>query len=770
MMPDNTPAATPHVTGFLYPVKGPGDAAQDWEMGGKWLNDPSEGLQVKLWHVAAIYNNGTDTIDVVLDAPGGVAVGEPKRVLFSGADITEVSLAFDQNMNPCIAYMQGSAAKLLWYDPTIPGMTHTTLPAGTYDVRVTLDDKRPFATGDSDIVLAYLRGGTLYIRYQRDRFNVEYTYKTGIGPNAQLVSMAMNSNSCLQFRLRKSTLSAGEGVLVEARPYLADVVQDILMRSGVDVKSIDVSKLWTPIEGYKIATEAGADALIAPLREAWFFDPYESDKKLRFVPRGKREPITRITKADLLEATSGRALEVTRLQEAELLRKVNITAIDSSIDYVQNTQTASRTSATVQAKSEQTTALPVTVSPDFQASVALRKIKTAWGEMLTYKFAVPVRFSFLTPTDVVELETAHGISTIRVLQIEEDSGRLEIEAIENAGWAYSANAEGAQAAQPEPTTPGLVGETVLEIINAAVQRDQDDELGLYFAAVGTGSGWRGYQVFASVDGGANYDVVLINNLPANIGVIDTAITAEDRSFSVVVPEQLESVTDEAMAVGRNRAFVGAEEIQYKTASFVEMVGEQYRYTISGVRRGIMESDIDEWTADTRFIAVDDAVMFLQIQRAYFGQTIYYKAVSLGQDADEVDPVAFTFDHAESQTEWPVRDVVVINESSGLSVSWTPNPRLGSFGNAPFQSKYFTGYRVEFSDGHKIDTTDTHVTYASGAHNTEVKVYGLNDITGEGKTAYGHGDFDPAYAPVFADGIYPPTAVKDEDETIQLEGD
>src|SRR5690606_34757120 len=221
MLPDDTLSDKAYPSGFNFPVKSAAasDKLQAWELGGVGLNDPSEGLMVKLWKGTLEIDKDTNVGYVYVQAPG-----VPKTLLFSGVGISEIDIAFDQNMNPFVAYMQGGDAKIWWYDPTVPGMVHTTLPAGSYDLRCTLDDKRQFNVGDSDIILSYLRSGTLYVRYQRERYDTEHVLRAGIGANARLVSMAMNRGSRMQWRLRNYALTSDPGALVQADPFLADVV------------------------------------------------------------------------------------------------------------------------------------------------------------------------------------------------------------------------------------------------------------------------------------------------------------------------------------------------------------------------------------------------------------------------------------------------------------------------------------------------------------------------------------------------------------------
>lgn len=183
MMPGNALSSTPFPAGFSLPVKvGP---LEDWEWGGVALNDPSQGLFVQIWHLTLEGDN------VCIEAPS-----VPKTTLFTGADITDVALAFDQNMRPFVAYTQAGSAKFWWYDPTVQMMVTTDLPGATTP-RCTLDDKREFNTSGSDVILAYLKGRDLYFRMQRDRFTVEYPLATDVG--SKLTTVKMGTNNRLHF-------------------------------------------------------------------------------------------------------------------------------------------------------------------------------------------------------------------------------------------------------------------------------------------------------------------------------------------------------------------------------------------------------------------------------------------------------------------------------------------------------------------------------------------------------------------------------------------
>lgn len=182
-MPDDELSSTPFPSSFTQPVKVAKE--EDWEFGGVAIGDASQGLLVQLWHCTI--EGGA----VYVEAPS-VA----KTKLFDAPGVTDVALAFDQNMNPVVAYVQDGAAKYWWYDPALEAMTFSDLPGATTP-RCTLDDKRAFNASGSDVILAYLKGRDLYFRKQRDRYTVEYLLATNVGSG--LSTVAMGTNNRLQF-------------------------------------------------------------------------------------------------------------------------------------------------------------------------------------------------------------------------------------------------------------------------------------------------------------------------------------------------------------------------------------------------------------------------------------------------------------------------------------------------------------------------------------------------------------------------------------------
>jgi hypothetical protein len=164
------------------------------QLGGIALQDASQGLEVQTW-----YLNVDDSGDFLLRADS-VA----QTLLFTRPGTTWARLSFDQNMFPIISFVQSGQPYYYWYDPLSHAFQFVPMDAGVTFPCVTMDDKRALEIrlGTNDVILAYLRGGSLYYRQQRDRYGVEYLLAPVPNyPTPVLWKVGMTVQFRLQFQL-----------------------------------------------------------------------------------------------------------------------------------------------------------------------------------------------------------------------------------------------------------------------------------------------------------------------------------------------------------------------------------------------------------------------------------------------------------------------------------------------------------------------------------------------------------------------------------------
>jgi len=165
---------------------------EDYELGGIALNDPSQGLMVQDWRARLVGD----------DVRVGPEPYSSETTVITDTDITEVSLAFDQNMRPTIGYMADGVTKLYWYDTVPEEHVTTVFNAEDRSPFVTMDDKRAPASliNSNDVLFFYIRGTTLYYRQQRDRFQTERSLAT-VGADQRIVKCGMSRALRVQVHL-----------------------------------------------------------------------------------------------------------------------------------------------------------------------------------------------------------------------------------------------------------------------------------------------------------------------------------------------------------------------------------------------------------------------------------------------------------------------------------------------------------------------------------------------------------------------------------------
>lgn len=166
------------------------DRERDYEMGPIREQDPTQGLMYQEWR-AYIDDN-----KIWLEADNI----SPKVVYEGQGELTDISLAFNQNADVHYAYVEDGQAKLYWYNTLTSQFEVMELSPGIRTPKITLDDKRPTQVGNSDIILSYIKADNgLYFRMQRERFQVERLLHPG--PFVMIRQMYMNDGWRLQWLL-----------------------------------------------------------------------------------------------------------------------------------------------------------------------------------------------------------------------------------------------------------------------------------------------------------------------------------------------------------------------------------------------------------------------------------------------------------------------------------------------------------------------------------------------------------------------------------------
>lgn len=196
MFPEGSPSSN-YVRGtFLAPDDADRSLLLDYERGGIHLNDPSEGLSFQTWKMWYDADNSQIKLATLTNTD--------ETVILTSSQITELSFTFDQNMRLAMVYVENTIAKFRWFDP-IQNAIVTDVLQGATSPMIALDEKRNRQLTDSDIVLGYVRDGSLYYRLQRERFAVEHLLSALPPGVSRIMNLGMSSQNRVQVLVKTTS-------------------------------------------------------------------------------------------------------------------------------------------------------------------------------------------------------------------------------------------------------------------------------------------------------------------------------------------------------------------------------------------------------------------------------------------------------------------------------------------------------------------------------------------------------------------------------------
>lgn len=424
---------------------------------------------------------------------------------------------------------------------------------------------------------------------------------------------------------------------------LDEMVGDLIERAGVT--DYDVSALSAyDVRGLPITQPTNAAGVIRELQKVFFFDlpewgnGGEVKTKLRAVMRGGAS-VLNLSDDDLVESDEE---ETTRAQSVEFPRRLNFIAADPDYLYEPVTQTAERVSENVKATSEVTLSTAVVFTRDEAAQRADISLRLAWEEAAGRAVVwVPESHSIYTPSDVVTWNDRR----YRLDRVELHDGQSKWELTRDRASAYSSNATGSNGVTLPTNTPGLAGPTVLQVLNLPSLRSADNVPGVYVAVCGLLPAWPGCDLYLSVDGGVSESQVARIIDPCTMGWLTAALAVGGATLSVNLysDDTLESVTAEQLAQRMNGAAItsgGVSEIlQFQTATDTGV----RTYDLTTLTRAGLGTTEAGHGANDSFVLLDGSVLFLPVDVALAGQTLIFRAVTLGTDPDDAETVSIVFD-------------------------------------------------------------------------------------------------------------------------------
>lgn len=164
---------------------------QDFEDGPINIGDISKGLNYQIWWAEIEDNNKAFLM----------SNNQAREIFIEQDGISELSLSFDGNGRPIVAFVANNTTFLKWFNSASGIYEITNFGNNLKSPKVFMDDKRPYFQGESDVIFLYVKTNTkeLAYRLQGDRFGVEYIIASNV--SGKILRFGMLSNYRLGIRL-----------------------------------------------------------------------------------------------------------------------------------------------------------------------------------------------------------------------------------------------------------------------------------------------------------------------------------------------------------------------------------------------------------------------------------------------------------------------------------------------------------------------------------------------------------------------------------------
>jgi hypothetical protein len=477
----------------------------------------------------------------------------------------------------------------------------------------------------------------------------------------------------------------------------SDIVQAICEEVGLTAADLDLTEIATDeVRGYCIAAQQAARQAIEPLQQAFFWDCAEIDGKITAVKRGGASVVT-IPEGDLATHEGGQErpdeLPITRGQEVDLPRVLNVEYVDINQSYQAGTQRSIR--QTTDSVGETTITLPLVLTATEAKRIAETLHQIAWLERNSYAPAyLPPQYLYLTVTDVITVERGGNAYLLHIQKIDLGANYLmKVEAIPEDAAVYDSYVEGEAGEHIPQQTINYPGATEFWPVDTPYLRDNENYVspyGFYVAAAGRLEAWRGAQLFRSLDEGVSYQVIQAMLNGAVMGRAEDILGTPGDPWTWDYHQVIVRLINDEMELtncsklnalsGQNAFLLGRPDTGWELCAFCEAtLNEDGTYTLGALLRAMRGT---EWMCDQH--AAGDIFILLSVSTTYRidGQAAdldkerLYKAISLGMPFSSATLRTFTNTGRGLMPYAPVHIKGNRDGSSNLTVNWVRRSRIG----------------------------------------------------------------------------------------------
>lgn len=548
---------------------------------------------------------------------------------------------------------------------------------------------------------------------------------------------------------------------------VADAIDDIATRAGLEAGQIDVTRVPGCLRGYVVNGPQPGNMVMDNVLMAYGVSVQRSGSVVRFFARGREVPIV-VSAADLAAHEPGssvaRLMKVSDCDASELPREVTVTFSDADFDM----QQAAKSSRRVNLESDVVLSMtfPLTFKGSEAKNIAFRWAWVSEAECPRVELSLPPSYATLEEGDALEVTAADGeVWSVRADEVSRGANFL----VEVKGTAFQSHlysqivAPVAGGTGQTPYSPPEV--ELLAYDGPALQEGQVEVAGYYFAgcAVDPDARWRGASLFQSADGTTYAQAGAIPTeavMGTAAGALAPASDLVWDALNTVVVDLLEGeltgASEQEVLDGANAALLGDEVVAFRTA---EQLGPS-RYRLGTLLRGLRDTAAGALThaAGERFLLLDPARVGFKDLSASSSGTLHLKAPAAGASVASAEALEFEYAAGTLKPFGPAEVVLErdLPAAGDVTVSWVRRSRafVGPYGGAPFSSgETPESYEVDLAAGGstapvlrtKVVSAATSCTYTAAEQTADgvvsgsritARIYQMSTIVGRGRPAEG----------------------------------
>lgn len=460
---------------------------------------------------------------------------------------------------------------------------------------------------------------------------------------------------------------------------LQALIKAVLVDYGIDVPVICEADGF--LDGFSIDRPMSARGALEVVTRLYGADVIARAGTLVWRGRGGREVIA-LSSDDLAQDSNAPLLNLTRAQETELPRQIELGFMEGEVDFRQATVASQRlTSGSQREEKTQTSAVLPRGSAQALVDMYLQDI---WAGRETATFSLSTRRLEIEPGDLVSLPLSTGPALHRVTKVTHGALRhFESRAVEPEVFAKPI----IQPTRPFRQGLKLPGQAAVFVMDLPAATEP---LALQSIA-GFANPWPGaLAVWRSADG-ISFALQTTLDIPAQIGVTLNALPPgplwrwHRATLDVKMSSGVLSAVEEGAALsGANRfALQGADgRWEIIIAQKAELIGEQ-TYRLSKFLRGLAGSEPEALRSapiGSRLVWLDEAVVPLTASLDDLGVDYIYRIGPITRDYADGSYVELRT-HAKGEGLKPYSPVHVKARrlGTGVQLSWVRRTRLNGDG-------------------------------------------------------------------------------------------